>query len=335
MDEKTKALSKTSSPGSAVTERFSGTEVAQRAEHAAIAVSASARAEIESAFVMALKMPRNRDQARIEILDSCKNIIFAEKVKYKKPVGKKKVGNQWVQNYVEGPSIRFAEEMIRAWGNVKVQCSTIYEDAHKRITLVLAVDLQKNLSYSKQITVIKAVERRNATGREIIGERLNTYNEKIFIVVATDDEVNIKEAALISKEIRNASLRLIPQDIIDEAMAVTATTIKAGVSSDVKGAKKAILDSFVTIGVKPKDIEEYIGHGIDTVSPEEIVDLRAVYKTIADGQATWKAYVDKEESPAKGNTETIDLDKDSAADMGFGPGDPGTHQDVKAGAKKK
>ena len=323
-----KGLSKTSSLGSAVAEKFQGSERAQQAEHAAIAVSASARAEIESAFVMALKMPRNRDQARIEILDSCKNVIFAEKVKYKKPVGKKKVGNQWVQNYVEGPSIRFAEEMVRTWGNVKVQCVTIYEDISKRITLVNVVDLQKNISYSKQITIIKAVERRSAAGREVIGERLNTYNEKIFIVKATDDEVNIKEAALISKEIRNASLRLIPQDIIDEAMKVTVDTIKKGVSSDIKSSRKAILDSFATIGVKPKDLEEYLGHAIDTVSPEEIVDLRAVYKTISDRQATWKDYVDKGEAPAKENIEEVDLNKD------LQPGDPGTHQDVKKGAKK-
>ena len=321
-------LSKTSNSPSRVTEKFQGTEVAQRAEHAAIAVSASARAEVESAFMMALKMPRNRDQARIEILDSCKNIIFAEKVKYKKPVGKKKEGNQWVQNYVEGPSIRFAEEMIRSWGNVKVQCVTIYEDVAKRISLVNVVDLQKNISYSKQITIVKTVERKSAKDRDVISERLNSYGDRIFIVVATDDEVNIKEAALISKEIRNASLRLIPQDIIDEAMHTTAMTIRAGVSSDIKGARKSILDSFATIGVKPVDLEEYVKHSIDTVSPEEIVDLRAVYKTIADGQSTWKEYVDKGEVTSDKKVEEFDL-----SDPNLQPGDEKTHQSVKKGVK--
>ncbi len=329
MEEKGKELSPALKNPSATAEKFQGRETMQQAEHAAIAVSASARAEIESAFVMALKMPRNRDQARIEILDSCKNILFAEKVKYKKPVGKKKQGNQWVQNYVEGPSIRFAEEMIRSWGNVKIQCVTIYEDKSKRITLVNVVDLQKNISYSKQITIIKSVERKGAKDRDVISERLNSYGDRIFIVVATDDEVNIKEAALISKEIRNASLRLIPQDIIDEAMITTAITIKAGVSSDMTSARKAILDSFATIGVKPVDLEEYIGHAINQISPEEIVDLRAVYKTISDGQSTWKDYVDKGEvSAKKEEVKEIDLGGD------LKPGDPKTHQSVKDGAGK-
>jgi len=327
MTEQGRELSKTLNGVSATAEKFGGKETMQQAEHAAIAVAASAKAEIESAFVMALKMPRNRNQARIEILDSCKSLGFAEKVKYKKPVGKKKEGGQWVQNYVVGPSIRFAEEMIRSWGNVKIQCVTIYEDAAKRISLVNVVDLQKNISYSKQITIVKSVERKSAKDREILGERLNSYKEKIFIVVATDDEVNIKEAALISKEIRNASLRLIPQDIIDEAMAMSDLTMKAGVSSDMKSATKGILDSFVSIGVKPTDLEEYLEHTIATISPEEIVDLRAVYKTIKDGHSTWKEYVDfsKEAQPVK---------EEATIDSSIQAGDPSTHQSVKDGAGK-
>jgi len=332
MGEQGKELSKTSKDLSATAEKFGGKETMQQAEHAAIMVAASAKAEIESAFVVALKMPRNRDQARIEILDSCKNLRFADKVKYKKPVGKKKEGNQWVQNYVEGPSIRFAEEMIRSWGNVKVQCVTIYEDTAKRISLVNVVDLQKNISYSKQITIVKSVERRNAKDRDVISERTNSYNQIVFVVVATDDEVNIKEAALISKEIRNASLRLIPQDIIDEAMTVAKETITAGVSSDMKGARKAILDGFAKLGVKPKDLEEYLKHPVDAISPEQIADLKTIWETISSGQAKWKDYTDtdfsKEES-AKVDKEVADIDK------GLQAGDASTHQSVKEGAKKK
>jgi len=165
MDEKTKALSKTSNSGSGIVERFSGTEVAQRAEQAAIYVSAQARAEIESAFIMALKMPRNRDQARVEILKACKNPTFAEVALYKKPVG---------GTSIVGPSIRFAEEMIRAWKNVKIQSMVIFEDQERRMTSLNVVDLESNISYSPKITIEKTVERKNATGREVISERLNT-----------------------------------------------------------------------------------------------------------------------------------------------------------------
>lgn len=307
-----------------IKEEFQGTTLMQKAEFASVQVAASAKAEIESAFIIALKRPRNRYQARTEILDSCKSLLFAEKAKYKKPVGKKKVDNRWIQNFVEGPSIRFAEEMIRSWSNIKVQHITIYEDESKRISKVNVIDLEKNISYSKQITIEKTVERKSGQFREVIAERINSQNEVVFIVKATDDEIHNKEAALVSKEIRNASLRLIPQDIIDESMALIEKTIKAGVSTDVKVVKKQITDSFSTLGIKPKDLEEYLGHELDQITPKEVADLKSIYLTIKDGQATWKDYVEKEEA-TQPSTETTEIPQKDL----FGPGDSKTHQDVK------
>jgi len=315
-----KALSKTSSPGSAVREEFQGKVEMQRAEQAAIYVAAQAKAEIESAFLVALKMPRNRDQARIEILAACKNPTFAELALYSKPVGGRAI---------VGPSIRFAEEMIRAWKNVKIQSMVIFEDAERRMTSINIVDLENNISYSPKITIEKTVERRNATGREVVGERLNTNNQRVFIVKATDDEIRNKENALLSKEIRNSSLRLIPQDIIEDAKIQIRETLKAGAKADPAKAKKQVLDSFATIGVQPKKLEEYLKHSIDTASPAEIADLRAVYKSIADGQAIWKDYVDKEAISTEAKVEEVDL---SAGDLK--PGDEKTHQSVKEPVKK-
>jgi hypothetical protein len=314
-----------------VKEDFQGKILMQKAEIAATRVAASARAEVESAFIMALKMPRNRDQARIEILQACKNITFASMAKYKKPVGKKQTASgEWVQNYVEGPSIRFAEEMIRSWTNVKVQSMIIYEDDERRITFINVVDLQSNISYSSQITVEKTIERKSDKGREVIDERLNSYGERVFIVRATDDEIRNKEAAMLSKEIRNASLRLIPQDITQDAMAQVDVTVKAGVSSDIETAKKQILDAFAAIGVKPVDLEQYLGHAMSTVSPAEIADLRTVYNTIKNGEATWADYVAKE---------VVTADQDSLngppKDPVFKAGDPAKHQDVRGSAAGK
>ena len=305
-------------------------EIAQRAELAAMRVAAQAKAEIESAFIMALKMPRNRDQARIEILEACKNVTFASMAKYKKPVGKKEVNGTWVQNYVEGPSIRFAEEMIRAWTNVKIQSVVIYEDDERRITFINVIDLQSNISYSSQITVEKTIERKNDKGREVLGERVNTYGERVFIVKATDDEIRNKEAAMLSKEIRNASLRLIPQDITQDAMEQVDSTVKAGVSSDIESAKKQILDAFAAIGVKPVDLEQYLGHGLSTVSPAEIADLRTVHTTIKNGEATWASYIEKEAAAADQGSLN-----GPPTDPLFKAGDPSKHQDVRGSAAGK
>jgi len=297
----------------AKTEGFQGSQVQQRAEHAAIQVAATAKAEVEAAFIIALKMPRNKEQSRVEILDSCKNLIFAEKVLYKKPVGGGKS--------IEGPSIRFAEEAIRTWGNVKIQHYTIYEDAERRLSMVNVIDLEKNISYSKQMVIEKTVERKNSKGRIIMSERLNSYNERVFIVAATDDELRNKEAAMLSKEIRNASLRIIPQDIIDEAIETTRKTIITKAANDPQAEKKKIIDSFNSIGLKPIELEKYLNSKIDTISPAQIVDLRAIYTSIKDGQSVWKDYVDEAEPKKK--EETAEVSPDALA-----AGNPEDHQPV-------
>jgi hypothetical protein len=278
---------------------------------------------------MALKKPRNRDQARFSILRACDNSTFADMARYKKPVGKKQVNGQWVQNYVEGPSIRFAEEMIRSWTNVKVQSMVIYEDDDKRITFVNVVDLENNNSYSSQVSVEKTVERKNATGRDVVYERTNSYGERVFIVRATDDEIRNKEAALLSKEIRNSSLRLIPQDITQDAMARVAQTIAGGVKANPEEAKKKILDSFAGIGVQPVDLEGYLGHPMASASPAEIADLRSVFNTIASGEATWADYAAPRE-PGEDREEAAKQPGDL-----FKPGDEKKHQDVRDGVGGK
>ena len=309
----------------------------QQAEMAAIAVAAAAKAEVESAYVLAMKNPRNEDEARSRILAVCKNLKFAETAKYSKPVGNKKI---------EGPSIRFAEEVLRLWRNVKILQTTIYDDPLKRVVNITAIDLESNLSYGKQIVIEKTVERKNATGRDVIAERLNSYGEKVSIVVATEDEAMVKESALASKIIRNNGLRMIPDHIITEAMEAVEATVKAGVDQDPAAAKRKVLDNFARINVSPMHIEKYLGHALDIISPAEIVELKKIYTTIAEGNSTWAEIMDAKEGKTVKDPETADMGAGEQgpipeggrasdfADPSFKPGDPKTHQDVKGGAKK-
>ena len=288
-------------------ETFNALETMQQVEHSAVMVATAARAEIESALILAKKFPRNQEQARIELLNACKRLKFAEKAKYRKPVGKKlnEETKKWEQTYAEGPSIRFAEEAIRAWGNIKIQHATIYEDDMKRISQLRVIDLEKNTTYGRQMVINKFIERKNPVGREIISERVNSRNETTYLVKATDDEVTQKEAIQLSKEIRNLALRQIPQDIIDEGMETVEDIILKGVSEDPAAAKRKIFDSFNEIGIKPEEIEKYVGHQLDILTSAELVDLRKVFTSIKDGNSTWHEYISKEN--VESNEETAGL----------------------------
>lgn len=249
---------------------------------AAFAVAEAARARVQAAYVMALQKPRNEDQARASILAACRRPGFAEKLEYSKPVGSTRV---------KGPSIRFAELALSHWSNILTESFTVFEDDRVRRVRIMVCDLETNASFSKEITITKTVERKSAEGREVLGERKNSKGEKTYIVEATDEELANKEAALISKAIRNEGLRLIPSDIIEEGLAIARETKSKQDAEDPAAAKKRVLDAFSDIGIQPKHLGEYLGHSLDYISAAELGDLRSVYQAIRDGEASWADYM--------------------------------------------
>lgn len=280
-------------------DRFGGSMTHQQAELAGIAVAASAKAEVESAYVLALKNPRNEDSARRSILNVCLNPTFAETAIYNKPVGKKQVGNQWVENMIEGLSIRFAEEAIRLWRNIKTLQTTIYDDPLKRIVKITVIDLESNVSYSKEYVIEKTVERKNAVGRDVVYERTNSRGEKVSIVIATEDEVQNKESSLGSKTIRNNGLRLIPDFILTEALTTIKKTVKDGIDKDPSAARRSIVDNFSRINISVKQLEEYLNHPIDVITKEEMSSLKGIFNTIHEGSITWAEVIEQKNGEVK------------------------------------
>jgi hypothetical protein len=258
---------------------------------AAIAAAETAKARIQSAYMVALNNPRSQEGARTKIIEACKRPSFAAKAEYSKPVGGKKI---------IGPSIRFAETALREWGNVLTDIQVVHEDENVRRTKIMVIDLETNTAYSKEIQVTKTVERKekNLYGRIPISSRLNTNNERTCIVRATDDEMHNKEASLISKAVRTEGLRIIPADIVEDALDEARLTLRNRDAKDPKAAQRKVFDSFSAIGVKPSDIEEYLGHSCDQIVPAELQDLRGMYSAIAEGDATWQQYVKPKKKPA-------------------------------------
>ncbi|ACL06276.1 hypothetical protein Dalk_4598 [Desulfatibacillum aliphaticivorans] len=262
---------------------------------AAVAARESARAVIESAYQMALYRPRNEDEARDRILTACKRPGFAADVEYSKPIGGKPV---------TGPSIRFVELGLREWGNVKIDSPVIYEDDNIRRVRVTVLDLQTNAQFTKDIQVKKTVERKSSKGREdgIISERKNTYGDTVYILRATDEEVDVKASSAISKAIRTEGGRLLPQDIVSEALAIAKETLRKADAADPDAAKRKILDAFSPLGVKPRHIKEYLGHDIETMSPAELQELRGVYSAIKEGGTTWTECMEAKRPESQGDS---------------------------------
>ena len=253
---------------------------------ASVAVAEAVKARIQAQFYVAINRPRSYEQSRYRILESCKRVSFADKVEYRKPVG---------NTTIVGPSIRFAELALREWGNIDYANTVVYDDDMNRRITVVITDLETNTSFSASIQLEKAVERKDCKGREVISERINSFGQKIYKVRATEDEVLTKQSALISKALRNEGLRLIPQEIIEEAIDTARNTLKSDATVNIDDARRKISDSFANIGIQPKQLEEYLDHPVAMCAPSEIVDLRAIFNTIKNGEAKWGDYVTKPE----------------------------------------
>lgn len=258
---------------------------------AAVAAAESVKARIQAAYIMALQKPRSELDARDNILRACKRTEFAGKAEYSKPIGGKKI---------TGPSIRFAELALREWGNMLSEVQTLFEDDDTKRIRVSVLDLETNAQFSRDLQLKKTIERKNKKGREddVISERKNTYDQTVYILRATDEEMYVKESAWVSRVLRNEGLRIIPTDIIEEGMQQARATLSQKVYLDPEGEKKKLVDAFSSIGVKPKDLERFVNHSLDTLSPAEIISLRTVYQSIRDGETTWSDYT--AESPTGG-----------------------------------
>jgi hypothetical protein len=273
--------------------------VARTGELSISAAAARAKAEVEAAYLMAIHNRRNIDDARDIILRRCKNPRFAEMAIYHKPIG---------SGTLKGPSIRFAELAIQAMKNIRVNSNVVFEDESVRVVSISVTDLEQNLSYGKEVTLQKTVERsRFKPGQIVVGERENSNGQKVYIVKASEDELSNKVSAAESKVIRNCGLRLIPQDIIEEAMDECSKTNSQG-GEDPTAATKRIHDAFSSLGIKPSQIEEYIGHPVTILSQKELEELRGIYQCVKDGEASWSDYlaskVAKKAEPERG---TFDL----------------------------
>jgi hypothetical protein len=103
-----------------------------------------------------------------------------------------------------------------------------------------------------------------------------------------------KEGALVSKALRTLGLRLLPGDLVDEAMAVVDATAQDSTAKDPSLARRQMVDAFASIGVQPDDLVGWLGHALDKTTPAEIVELRKMHTSIRDGEARWSDYVDAE-----------------------------------------
>lgn len=276
-------------PGATVKEGFGTTEIQRAAETSAVALAEREKATIQAMFVVADSRRRSVPAFEMGLIKDCERPGFAEVARYKKPQRHRNAETgEWEDGFIEGWSIRFAEAALRHWKNVFCDAKIVYEDAEKRIIRFMLIDLESNLPLSTELQLAKTVERRGygnkpPAGRDILGERLNTAGQKVYIVAATEDELYMKQASAWSKFIRN-SLRFMPGDVLDSCLEQVHKTLKGG---SPEAQRDRIIMKFDELGITAANLQEYLGKSISKITPEDVDQLRGIYAALKTEEATW------------------------------------------------
>jgi hypothetical protein len=222
-------------------------------------------AEIQAAYVIAKKFPRNEHQAYIAIMDSCKRPHLAEQAMYAYPRG---------STTVTGPSIRLAEVLAQKYGNCKIGIEILSQNTEQTEARAYAIDLESNYSVDSCFTV-----------KHVRNTKKGSYK--------ITDERDIREMILNmgSRYLRGCIMRIIPGDIVESAIAQCEKTL---LSSDVPISEqiKRMVIAFDELGVKVEHLEKRLGHNLDATIPVEIVALKAIYKALKDGAASREDFFD-------------------------------------------
>lgn len=253
------------------------------------AAQTAARYEIEGAIILARQFPRNEDAAYQALMRSCKRLTFAQDCTYSFPRGTEQV---------EGASVYLARELARLWGNIRYGVDIIADDDAERTIRAWAWDLETNTRTSADDTFAKLIYRKKGGWQKPDERDLR--------------ELTNRRAAII---VRNCLLGILPPDFVEDAMAEAKKTLQKGVSDNIDDSRKKLVVAFGGIGVSVEQIEEHIGHPIASSSPAEITKLRAVWKSISDGNSTWSDYLPHDSKPT---TPPSDGSGASASDLTSG-----------------
>lgn len=308
-------------PSKALAFRTPGGAALAHIETQTEALAAAAAREMEVRYALARRFPREIGHVENRLLADCSRPGFAKGARYSRPVGKKKddVSGEWVEQFAEGFSIRFAEAALAALGNMDAAAYVIYEDAEKARVRCVVADLENNGSWKMDLDVPKTVERRKLKkGQRAIAVRENTYGDTVYVVAATPEEFRVKTAAEVSKGLRTLILRLVPADVKEACEAQIRATLTDEFRKSAATVVAKLLEAFgkLRTAISGAELGAYLGHPIEQLTESEYLDLRAIYTGLAEGLTTWATLLAEKRGDVEqetGTKSTVDALRDALA----------------------
>ncbi len=235
--------------------------------------SERAIAEVQAKLVIALRNPRKPARAYDQVIATCQRYEFAEEATYSYKRGSETIG---------GPSIRLAEEIARAWGNIEFGTRELSRKDGVSEMEAYCWDLQTNTQSSQKFTV-KHVRDTKSGQYPVKGER------DIYEVTAN----------MAGRRLRARILAIVPPDLVSAALEECARTLAKGDGNPLSDRIAKAVTAFSKLGVNKFLLEARLKHPVDAITAEELSELIRIHNSIRDGQSAASEWFEGMETQGK------------------------------------
>lgn len=225
-----------------------------------VAIEASrAIAEAQGKLVIAKRFPRDEVSAYAKAMEACQRPTMAEKAFYSFPRR---------EQTVEGPTIRFAEELARCWGNIDYGIKELSQDNGKSEMQAYAWDLETNAQSIQNFT--------NPHQRE---------QRKKMVTLTSQRDIYENNANMATRRLRSRILAILPSWFVEDCIAECKKTLAGQNDTPLVDRVKKMVVQFAKMGVTQEQIERRLKKKIDTMNAEDFVEYVGIYNAIKQGES--------------------------------------------------
>ena len=217
-------------------------------------------AEAQGKLYMAKNFPRDYIAAYNKAIEACQRPEFAQKAFFSYPRG---------GETVSGVTIRFAEEMARCFGNLDYGIKELSHEEGRSEMQAYCWDLETNTISQQNFTVEHIRETKKGITRL-------TSQRDIYEKTANDG----------ARRLRSRILAILPPDLVEACIAECKKTIAGNSDTPLSDKIKTLVVYFKKKGVTQEMLENRMGHKLEAMTPEELVDYTGIYNSIKGKETT-------------------------------------------------
>lgn len=225
-----------------------------------VAIEASrAIAEAQGKLVIAKRFPRDEVAAYAKAMQACQRPTMAAKAFYSFPRG---------GQTVEGPTIRFAEELARCWGNIDYGIKELSQDDGKSEMQAYAWDLETNAQSVQNFT--------NPHQRE---------QGKKMVTLTSQRDIYENNANMATRRLRSRILAILPSWFVEDAVAECKKTLAGKNDMPLIDRVKNMVVQFAKLGVSQSQIERRLKKKIDNMNADDFTQFIGIFNAIKQGES--------------------------------------------------